>query len=219
MESRFGNFLLIIIAASTLYSQSAFCADPALDNTELKPVVQPDIERIEFDESKIKSTDFEIIGSLGVLSIEDFGTNTVLGIKLGYHISDDFFVGAEIGKSRGGNTSYENLSGGAPLLSNDERKLTYYLLTVGYNILPGEAFVTDKLTYNSALYLIGGMGSTEFAGDNRFTMNIGVGYRVLVSNYLSLYTDFRDNFFNLDVLGEDKLTNNLQLTVGAGYYF
>lgn len=219
MESRIRNILLRSAVCLTLLLP-AFASSAELESEqELESVIQPEIQRSTFTESNIKTTDFEVIANLGVISIEDFGSNLSYGLKLNYHISDDFFIGAEWSQADGGDTSFEVLSGGAPLLSDDERQMTTYLLTLGYNALPGEAFVTDNVTYNTAFYVIGGLGKTEFAGDDHFTVSIGVGYRVLVSDFLSIYTDFRDNIFNLDIFGEDKLTNNLQFTVGVGYYF
>ncbi len=63
------------------------------------------------------------------------------------------------------------------------------------------------------------MGNTEFAGDDHSTISIGAGYRVLVSDFLSAYVDFRDNIFNSDTFGQDKTTHNLLFTLGVGYYF
>jgi outer membrane beta-barrel protein len=189
------------------------------EKKELDSVIQPEIERSTFEESKIQSTDFEAIGSLGVISIEDFGTNPVIVLKLNYHISEDFFIGAEWARADGEETSFEVLSGGAPLFSDEEREMSAYLLTLGYNLFPGEAFLTDNVTYNTSFYIIGGLGNTEFGNDDHFTVSVGAGYRVLVSDFLAIYTDFRDNIFNTDIFGKDKTTHNLLFTIGAGFYF
>ena len=60
---------------------------------------------------------------------------------------------------------------------------------------------------------------SEFAGDTQFTTSVGMGYKILISNYFTVYSEMRDNIFRLDILGEDKLTHNLQLSFGLGYYF
>jgi outer membrane beta-barrel protein len=219
MESRIRNFLLNTVVSLIFLTPALVYGAELEDKQELESVIQPEIERSKFDESKIKSTDFEVIGSLGVISIEDFGTNPVLLLKLNYHVSDDFFVGAEWARADGEETSFEVLSGGAPLFTDKEREMTTYLLTLGYNLFPGEAFLTDNVTYNTSFYVIGGMGNTVFGDDDHFTVSVGAGYRVLVSNFLAVYTDFRDNIFNTDIFGEDKTTHNLLFTVGAGFYF
>lgn len=182
-------------------------------------LIQPQIERTEFDESIIDTEDFELTGYLGMLSIEDFGTNSVVGFKLAYHVNQDIFLEFDFGSSEAGLTSFEVLSGGAPLLSDEERELKYYLLNIGFNLLPGEAFVSDSSTFNTTFYVIAGIGNTDFAGGDRFTLNFGTGYQILFADAFSLNIDVNDLVFNIDVLGEDKVTHNLRYTVALSWYF
>jgi outer membrane beta-barrel protein len=109
------------------------------------------------------------------------------------------------------------LSGGAPLF--DDRTLTYYNLNLGYNILPGEVFVGESRAYNTNFYLIAGLGSTKFADDDRFTANFGAGFRMLLTDSLSLHVDFRDHLFDIDILGREKVTHNFEATVGVAFFF
>ena len=75
------------------------------------------------------------------------------------------WFGAEaiVGTSDAGLSSFERLSGGAPLLTDSERQFTYYNLGFGWNALPGEIFLGGERAYNSAVYLTLGAGSTRFA--------------------------------------------------------
>jgi len=189
------------------------------DEEEQTNLIQPQIERTEFDESLIDSDDFEIAVYGGYLAVEDFDTNVVIGVKLGYHVSEDFFVQLSYGTSEVGETSFERLSGGAPLLSDEERELEYYLVSLGFNLFPGEAFVTDSTTFNTVLYLSAGVGTTTFAGDDRFTIGYGVGHRTLFADGFSLDIEMRDLIFEQDVFGEDESTNNLELTASLNLFF
>ena len=182
-------------------------------------VIEPVVERREIREPEIDSEDFELGAFIGVMSIEDFGSNVVYGARLAYHVTEGFFVEGSVGQSEAGLTSFEILSGGAPLLSDSERKLTYYNLNVGYNILPGEAFVGAVRAYNSALYISAGLGSTRFAGDDRFTVNFGAGYRFLLTDSVTLHVDFRDHLFDIDLLGEEKTAHNLEGSLGVTIFF
>jgi len=217
MESRICSiFLTLVILTSTLPTVLHAAEQNEEDQNSL---IQPEIERTEFDESIIDTEDFELSAFAGILSIEDFGTNPVLGFEFAYHVNEDVYVQFDYGFSEAGQTSFEVLSGGAPLLSDDERELQYYLFNIGFNLLPGEAFVTDSSTFNTSFYVIGGIGSTQFAGDDRFTINFGTGYQILFADAFSLNIDVRDLIFNLDVFGEDKVTHNLQYTVALGWFF
>jgi outer membrane beta-barrel protein len=182
-------------------------------------VIDPQVERREIKEPKIDREDFEAGGYVGIMSIEDFGTNVVYGVRLAYHVTEGFFVEGTVGQTEGGLTSYEILSGGAPIISDDERTLTYYNLNLGYNLLPGEGFIGEGRAYNTNFYLIAGLGSTSFAGDDRFTVNFGAGFRFLFTDSIALHLDFRDHMFDIDILGEDKTSHNLEGHVGVTVFF
>ncbi|MCG6885858.1 MAG: outer membrane beta-barrel domain-containing protein [Proteobacteria bacterium] len=216
MEDRIRSLLLTLLMASPCLPLAA----AETSEQELKPVIQPEVSRTEFQESRIDTEDFEVTGFLGILSIEDFGTNPVYGAKLGYHISEELFVEGVIGTSEAGLTSAEALNPtGATLLSDDERQFTYYNLSVGFNLLPGETFPTKNTTYNTDLYLVAGAGSTQFAGADHFTLNFGLGYRFYATDYLAIKADFQDLLLNVDITGENKTTHNLQFTLGVAYFF
>ena len=83
----------------------------------------------------------------------------------------------------------------------------------------GEAFIGEGHAFNSALYLIAGVGNTEFADDSHFTVNVGAGYRFLVNDWVALHVDFRDHIFDSDLLGTDKTTHNLEATAGVSLFF
>ncbi|MGH8221730.1 MAG: outer membrane beta-barrel domain-containing protein [Woeseiaceae bacterium] len=182
-------------------------------------VIEPEVERREIREPRIDTEDFEVGVFAGILSIEDFGSNLVYGARIAYHVTEGFFVEASAGQSEAGETSYEVLSGGAPLLSDDDRRFTYYNLSLGYNIFPGEVFIGEGRSYNTGLYLIGGLGSTRFAGDDRFTANLGAGYRFLFTDAVALHLDFRDHLYDIDLLGEEKVTHNLESHLGFTVFF
>jgi outer membrane beta-barrel protein len=182
-------------------------------------VIDPQVERREVKEPAIDREDFEIGGFVGIMAIEDFGSNVSYGVRLAYHITEGFFVEATVGQSEGGLTSFEVLSGGASLLTDDERVMTYYNLNLGYNILPGEVFIGEGRAYNTTLYLIAGLGSTRFAGDDRFTVNVGAGYRFLLTDSVALHLDFRDHLFDIDLLGEEKTAHNLEGHLGVTVFF
>jgi len=211
------NFLSLLMLSGGIFSAPASSAD--VQDNEGSALIEPDIERIVFDEAQIDSSDFELMLAVGYLSIEDFGVSTLLAAKLNYYVNESIFVQLTLARATAGETSFEIISGGAPLLTDDERDLTYYSIDIGYNLLPGEAFFSPQTTYNTAFYLSGGIGVVEFAGSDEFAVNFGAGYRLLLSDDFSITVDFRNLAFDVDVFGENKVTNNLQFTVGAGWFF
>ena len=226
MESRF-RVLFLIVAVFSLPGCAATKNLFGFGDDEAPPpsaepagqVIDPEVERREIKEPKIDREDFEIGAFVGIMSIEDFGSDLSYGLRFAYHLTEGFFVEGTAGYSRAGLTSFEVLSGDARLLSDSERDLYYYNLNVGYNILPGEVFIGEGRAYNTSLYVIAGLGSTTFAGDDRFTVNFGAGYRFLLNDSVALHIDFRDHLFDIDVIGEEKTAHNLEGTLGVTVFF
>ena len=225
MAARIRLFLLNLLAVSSatlLFVQTQALAveektSPLIIQSE--QLIQPEIQRREVKLAAIDNENFEATAFFGVLSVEDFGANPVTGARLAYHINEDLFVEAALARSKAGQTSYERLSGGPGLLSDADREILYYNISLGFNLLPGEGFLTQKTSFNTALYIIGGMGNTEFAGSDRLTLNIGGGFRLLATDWLSLHIDVRNHVFNIDILGEDKTSQNLEVTFGVSAFF
>jgi outer membrane beta-barrel protein len=195
-------------------------ANPSAGSDSVPPgVVEPQVARRHVKVPKIRSSNFEIGAHYGVLSIEDFGSHPVYGLDLAYHITEDLFVRAEAGRSTGGLTSFETLSGNIRLLTEAERRFTYYGLGLGYNFLPGEAFFGRSRAMTSSFYVFGGPGATQFAGDKKFTVTVGGGYQVLPTDWLAVHVGFEDHMFQTDLLGAEKLTNNLEAGLGITVFF
>ncbi len=226
MESRF-RVLFLIAAMISLSGCAAtknlfgFGQEEAPPPSAEPPgqVIDPEVERREVKEPAIDREDFEVGAFVGVMSVEDFGSDVVYGARLAYHITEGFFVEGTVGRTDTGLTSFEELSGDARLINDSERQYTYYNLNLGYNVLPGEIFIGEGRAYNSHLYLIGGLGSTEFAGDDRFTVNFGFGYRLLLTDSVTFHLDFRDHLFDIDLTGEEKTAHNLEAHFGFTVFF
>lgn len=218
MEARLRVLLLTALLTATMVAQAAEPADGTLADPD-RPIFQPPIERRAVDIAKIDGRDFELGPYMGLLSVEDFGVNPVVGLRAAYHVTEDFFIEAAAGRADTQQTSYERLSGAAQLLTEEQRRFSYYNMAAGYNLLPGEAFVGSRHAFNSALYLIGGIGVTSFGGSDRFTINYGFGYRIIANRWLALHLGMRNYTFNHDLLGSRKTTNNLELQAAATWIF
>jgi len=182
-------------------------------------VITPEVERREITRAAIDTEDFEIGVSAGLISIQDFKAETTVGLRAAWHVTEDFFFEAYYGSSQGDQTSYEQLSGGAPLFTEEERDYQFYTLSLGWVVLPGEIFILDRYAFKSDFYLIGGAGSTEFLGDSWFTVSIGAGYRLLLNDWIALRIDVRDHLFDRDAFGVEETTNNIEVTTGLTFYF
>lgn len=214
MESRIRSIFLATTGGAVL-----MIAMPVLAETdEVQPpqVIEPDIERRAIDAAAIDTEDFELTGFVGLMSVEDFETGGVYGARLAYHINDTLFAEAALGQTDVGESSAEKL-GNARFF--DDRTLTYYDASLGWNLLPGESFLGAQRAYNSSFYVIGGAGSTDFAGDSNFTINLGFGFKILPTDYLAFRIEARSYMFDTEVNAEDKTLTNMQGTLNISWFF
>lgn len=220
METRTKRFLLKVIKAyfvMSLVSVTPYCL-------AAEELIEADVKPQKVDEAFIDTENFEAGLFLGTLNIEDFGTSPLYGVRMAYHLSELFFVEGNIGFARGGDTSFEKLSGNIRLLADSERDYRFYNVGFGYNVLPGEAFMKswfsdETYAYNTNFYLLAGAGATEFAGDTRFTASFGAGYQLVISDSIATHIVFREHLYKIDVLGEEKTSINTELSVGASVFF
>lgn len=226
MESRLRILLLsgLVLAAGCSHmpwrdDAPAEGPPPPEQTGETPVVIDPQVERREVKPAEIDTENWEAGAYVGSLSVEDFEVNVVYGARVAYHINEDFFAEGIAGTSDAGLSSFERLSGGAPLLTDSERQFTYYSLGFGWNALPGEIFLGGKRALNSAVYLTLGGGATRFAGGDRFTLTAGAGARVLIKDWLAVHLDMRDHIHEIDVLGSNKTSHNFEATLSLTAFF
>jgi outer membrane beta-barrel protein len=216
------HVFLLSAAAAIAWPQvaSAQSVDERASMPAQQPqVVEPAVKSRNVEAPDIDTENFETGLVIGTISIEDFGSSMMYGARLAYHFTEDVFAEATFGTSKAGKTSYEDLSGAAELLTDSERQYTYYDLAFGWNALPGELFLGGRRAMPSAIYLTLGAGDTQFAGDDHFTLALGIGARVLATDWLAVHLDVRDHMFESDLLGKNKMTQNLQVGLGFTAFF
>ncbi len=219
----------------TSHPSKAFCfflflgfligdAPSAFSQTQKEPdaqgqeqVIQPDLERRDIKIPRIDTENFEVGFFSGTFSIEDFGSESVTGARVAYHITEDFFVEVEVGESTVSDSSFRDL--GAPLFPNEDEDLEYYSVSIGYNVFPGEIFIGKKWAMTSAVYLLAGVGNTEFIDEDLTTVNFGIGFRILPTDWLAFHVDMRDYVWDSDLVGRNKRTNNFELSLGFTAFF
>jgi len=215
-----------IAFAFTILAASSWCVAQTTtpEQSSNEQVIQPQVDRREVKLPKYPSKDFEIGTYVGTYAMQNFGSNLVAGVRLGYHISEDIFVQAVYGQTKVSDENFRQILPGG-IFAQPEETLKYYNLSAGYNLLPGEVFWGRNTAFASQLYVIAGIGNTNFiASDkinhrNRQTINYGAGLRVLFHDRFSVQMDMRQHIFDLDILGKNESTKNLEWTGGVSFYF
>ena len=212
MQHMNNNIALVVLALSA----------PALAQTTDKPatdqVIVPQVERRDVKRPKYPSNDFSVGVFGGVYSTQNFGSSGVGGVRLGYHITEDFFAEAVFGKSKVSDASFRQVLPGGIFVNRSET-LSYYNVSAGWNLFTGEAFFGRGTAKAWQGYIAAGVGSTDFAGTRRQTVNYGFGMRVIVNDWVGLQADVRDHTYSLDLLGKRESTHNPEVTLGFTLFF
>ena len=196
----------------------AHAADaPAADATP-DQVIVPQVERREVHKPKYPSNDFEVGLFGGTFSSQNFGTSFNWGARVGYDITEDFFVEATYGRTKVSDKEFRNILPGG-IFTAEQEKLKYYDLSVGWNFLPGEIFIGKNWAKASTMYVIGGLGNTSFDSQRMQTWNFGVGAKLFLADWVALRADVRDHIYTLDLLGKRSSTQNPELTLGFAFFY
>lgn len=204
-------FLLALTLLAPVQAQQA----PAPRGERGQPI-EPEVARHAAEVPRIHARDLEIGLFFGTLSIENFSTEPVYGLRLGYHLSEDFFIEGSFGRSQVSDDAYRTFM---PVGVFDDDDLTYYHLSLNYNVLPGEFFLGRGRAFTGAVFLSTGLGNTRFGDEDYFTYSLGLGARLLPTDSVSLRLDFRQFIFETDLFGDSEWTFNPELTIGLAAYF
>jgi outer membrane beta-barrel protein len=181
-------------------------------------VIEPKVDRRDVRLPRIPSNDIEIGAFVGTYGTQNFGSSAVAGIRIGYHVTEDVFVEGTYGATRVTDQDFRLILPGG-IFPSEKQTLSYYNVSAGYNVLPGEVFIGSNTAKATAVYLIGGIGSTRFLEQRRQTVNVGLGLRLFMRDWAALQVDMRDHIFSLDILGRRRSTQNLELSTGLIFFF
>jgi outer membrane beta-barrel protein len=207
----------IVFVIGCAFSVSAM-AETADTPAPAEQVIQPQLERREIKVPQIRSQDIELGAYTGVLSVEDFGSDTVNGWRLAYHVTEDLFLEGAVGNSSVTDEQFRAFLPGG-IFQKPEEPLEYYNVSIGYHFLPGEVFIGARHAMGSGVYILAGIGHVKFADIDAAAFNFGLGVRLLPWDWVALRVEMRDHVFDTDILGKNKTTHNFEWTLGLSVYF
>ena len=208
--------LVLLAAAAPAFAQSA---DPQPPKPAGEQVITPQVDRRDIKLPRFASNDISVGVFAGRYATANFGSSTVTGLRLGYHITEDVFVDASYGRAKVTDEAFRQIFPNGGIFPTPKQNLTYYNVLAGYNLLPGEVFFGKSNAKISQGYVVGGIGSTDFAGQKRQTVVAGFGLRVVFASWFAAQVDVRDHIYSLDLLGKRQSNHNLEATAGLTFFF
>lgn len=156
------------------------------------------------DAFNINNEVFELGVAMGMINIADFNGEATAGLSATFRASEDFFLQYNLLQAKASSSSYELSQG--KLFSGSDRIFRHYDLLVGYNLYQGEFFSSKSDARLSALYLVGGVGDTQFGGEDSFTYTVGLGYQVAITRRFIARVDYRSYIYSSTLIADEKKT-------------
>ena len=178
------------------------------------------VEKGETGELKINSEVFDIGLTFGFINIEDFPSEMVAGITANFRASEYFFLQYNYVQTNISKSSFEN-NPGFTILGLGDREFKHYDLLLGRNVFQGEFFTSNNKANLSTLYVLGGIGDTDFGGEKNFTLTLGAGYQLELLDQFILSFDYRSYIYksSLIIPGEEDTSHNTQFSSSLRYLF
>ena len=209
---------IVTISGFILFSGTSFAAEKPEIEAQTDPVIKPEVERRDVEIPDIDTEDFELGIFTGQYSMEDFGSASVSGYRIAYHLTERAFVEATHGETTITDEAFRNFLAGG-LFAQQTIPLEYDYIVVGYNLFPGEVFPIDGSAWTSDFYIVAGAGNTNFDNKDHSTTVLGGGLRVLPADWIGLHFDARRHSFESDVTGTKKTVNNIEYHLGLTVFF
>lgn len=159
---------------------------------------------------------FELGLSTGVLDVEDFTSELTFGAYTTFRATESFFLQSNYFQS---DVSLSSVERGPQGPFSGDRQYTHFNLLLGYNVFQGEVF-KGRYAGLSSLYVLAGVGDTEFLDEANFTYVYGVGYQMALLRRLSLRFDYQH--YQYDSIVTDQLENsinNTRFSIGVSWLF
>ncbi|MFL0809369.1 MAG: outer membrane beta-barrel domain-containing protein [Agarilytica sp.] len=205
--------LVGLTCALSLASQISFAQNATSEGVK---VFDPKVKSGKANPAALDTESFEAGIFVGMLSVEDFNTNSVLGVSFNYYFNERWFANLSYGNSETERSNPETVDGGNFVA---DRNFQYSTLAGGYQFLKGRSFFGKKRKYNSGLYVIAGIEQVDVTDSRNSGLLIGVSYKTTLTDWLNVSLDFKDHIVSRDFADDTKTTQNTEISLGLSTFF
>lgn len=181
-------------------------------------IIEPEKTVTNVQAAAIDTEHFELGFYLGSVSVEEFNTNLLTGVSLTYHINSTWLTQAQYGISKVQRAAFEDNSGFI-FLSDDDLNYEYLRVMGGYKIIDGRSFLGKRHKFNSAIYFLAGVSDVEFAGSRNQGLALGLSYRTVITDWLTMNFDINNTTVNLKLFNDQTKSNNTEMAIGVNALF
>lgn len=210
---------IIISLLGSLSACSLFRTHEAEDASRPLPgeeaaaqAVDPNIRRPDVQVKQIKAQDYELGGYAQSVTLDRNHTVGLYGVRAAYHKTDNFFVEGSVAYSS--TIGFEDIR--QIVGAGEDPGLDYstYEFSVGYNLFPGDLYITKSYTLPFSIYAIGGFGYVDYESDSHTAYSFGGGLRITPTDYFAIRIELRDQAWS-----QHGTDHNIAFSVGVSGYF
>jgi outer membrane beta-barrel protein len=174
-------------------------------------VIVPEVKQPVLNTPRFPSSDIELGIVRGQYGIRYYGFSRTTGLRLAYHINEDFYFEAQVDQT---DVSSKRLWRVSPTWNpngpNDPVTNPKYsfqgvvplktvMLSTGYEgLIPGEIHLFNKYDFLTTGYVLGGVGRVNFNSRNETAFRLGSGFRVYLTNSIVFRTEAITDFYSID---------------------
>jgi outer membrane beta-barrel protein len=164
--------------------------------------------------TSFEAYDVEIGFDVGILSVEDFNTNAVVGLSGHFFVTPKIFARARFASSETEKSNSER-----SFNFNPEKRFTYGSVGLGYRLFSGYSAVHNFQRFTSGIFAVAGVDAIEFADEDATGYYFGAAYKCLINESLSADINFVNHVYDRDFLGVEKTTMNNEFSFGLNLRF
>ncbi|MEM9101469.1 MAG: outer membrane beta-barrel domain-containing protein [Pseudomonadota bacterium] len=199
------------------------------DQKKDNPFYEPEVLRREFIEPQFDTEDWEIGVFVGSYTFENYDAKFLSGFRISHHLTSRVFIELNAAASKLDESQRTQLGFESNLINEN---IEMYNLSLGFNAVNGQAFISENWAFNSQLYVVLGLGTTAFDIQTRIsateveiskefndTYRFGLGYRVYLRDWITTYFEFSNYVVDTEQLTFDGNANNMGFALGFSFFY
>jgi outer membrane beta-barrel protein len=201
----------IVFLLASINASVTLASDANKDRVDVVPVPT---QAGKATVTSFETHDIELGLDVGILSVEDFNSNALLGVSANYFVTPKIFARVRFASSETERSNSEQNNN-----FNPDRRFTYGSIGVGYRLFSGYSAVHNFQRFTSGIFAVAGVDAVEFAGEDTSGYFFGATYKCLINHSLSADVNFISHVYDRDFLNVEKTTMNNEFSFGLNLRF
>ncbi len=154
----------------------------------------------------------------GLYTSDLMGAAPYAGLSYSFHLNEDFALEAGLAWAHFSSSlqgPVEDFTGYTLLESHHAMMYSGALV---WHPIYGKFMLFHRFIPHFDIYLSAGLGVTDSRSAKGLTYNLGLGIKIFSTSWMSVRVDLRDHIYVQQLMASETITNNISVTLGAGFW-